>query len=80
MQRIRSRKINVLLLEKAVWVIRKTLPEVTEKVLELRNAHNMGPMKIVYYLKRYHGIDVSESTVYRILKAHGVSRMGRGKI
>ena len=59
---------------------RKTQPEVTEKVLELRNEHNMGPMKIVYYLKRYHGIDVSESTVYRILKAHGVSRLGREKI
>lgn len=58
---------------------RKTRPEVTEKVLKLRYEYNMGPMKIVYYLKRYHGIEISESTAYRILKAHGISRLGRGK-
>ena len=40
----------------------------------------MGPMKIVYYLQRYHDIKVSESTVYRILKANGVNRMSQGKV
>jgi transposase InsO family protein len=37
-------------------------------------------MKIVYYLRRYHDIEVSESTVYRILKAHDISRMTRGNV
>ena len=37
----------------------------------------MGALKIVYYLERYHDIEVSESTVYRNLKAHGMSRMTR---
>jgi transposase InsO family protein len=59
---------------------RKTRPEVAEKVLELRNGYHMGPMKIVYYLRRYHDIEVSEPTVYRILKAHDISRMTRGNV
>ena len=53
---------------------RKTPPEV-EKIQELRREYQIGALRIKYYLDRYHGIRVSESTVSRVLKAHGVSRL-----
>lgn len=56
---------------------RKTSQEVIEKILELRNLYQLGALRIVYYLKRYHDIQISESTVTRILRAHGVSRLPR---
>ena len=53
----------------------KTSPEVIEKILELRREYQIGALRISYYLDRYHGIQVSESTVSRVLKAHGVNRL-----
>jgi len=53
----------------------RTLPEVVEKILEMRAEHQMGALRIKYYLERYHGSKVSESTVSRVLKAHGVNRL-----
>jgi transposase InsO family protein len=35
----------------------------------------MGALRIKYYLERYHGIKVSESTVSRVLKGHGINRI-----
>jgi transposase InsO family protein len=32
-------------------------------------------MRIVWYLKRYHGIKISDATVFRILRRDGVSRL-----
>lgn len=52
----------------------KTPPDVIEKILELRREYQMGALRIMYYLDRYHGIKVSESTVSRVLKAHGVNQ------
>ena len=54
---------------------RKTLPEVVEKILEIRTEYQIGALRIKYYLERYHGVRISESTVTRILKAHGLSRL-----
>ncbi len=54
---------------------RKTSPEVVEKILELRKEYQIGALRIVYYLDRYHGIKISESTVTRVLRAHGVGRL-----
>ena len=45
---------------------RRTSLEVVEKILKLRGSIN---------LERYHGIKISESTVSRILKSHGVERL-----
>lgn len=56
---------------------RKTSPAVVEKILELRNAYQLGALRIMYYLDRYHGIKISESTVTRVLRAHGVGRLGK---
>lgn len=54
---------------------RKTSPEVVDKILELRSVYQLGSKRIVYYLARYHGITISESTVTRVLRAHGVNRL-----
>ena len=54
---------------------RRTSPEAVEKILEIRSEHQFGALRIMYYLDRYHGIKISESTVSRVLKAHGMSRL-----
>ena len=54
---------------------RRTSPEVVEKILAIRAEYQFGALRIRYYLERYHGIQISESTVSRILKAHGLSRL-----
>lgn len=56
----------------------KTPGEVEEKVLYLRKKYHLGPIRIVWYLARYHGIRISDASVYRILKRNGVSRLPRG--
>jgi transposase InsO family protein len=35
----------------------------------------LGPQRIKYYLERYHGIDISESTIYRVLRVNGVNHL-----
>jgi transposase InsO family protein len=52
---------------------RKTAPEVVAKILELRSAYQIGALRIAFYLERYHGIKISESTVTRVLRAHGMN-------
>ena len=42
---------------------------------ETRKEFQIGSMRIKYYLDRYHGISISESTVYRVLRANGVSHL-----
>jgi transposase InsO family protein len=54
---------------------RKTSPEVIERILALRREYQIGALRITYYLERYHGIKISESTVTRVLRANGVGRL-----
>ena len=56
----------------------KTPDEVIEKVLHLRRKYHLGPIRIVWYLERYHGIHVSDAGVYRILRRNGLNRLPRG--
>jgi len=56
----------------------KTPQVVEEKVLYLRRKYHLGPMRIVWYLERYHGIRISDAGVYRILCRHGLNRLPRG--
>ena len=56
---------------------RKTPQNVIEKILELRTEQQLGALRIKYYLDRYHGIKISESTVSRVLISHGVGRLPR---
>ena len=56
----------------------RTPPDIVEKVLHLRQTYHLGPIRIVWYLARYHDIKISDAGVYRILKRNGVSRLPRG--
>ena len=56
----------------------KMAPEVEEKILHLRRKYHLGPIRIVWYLERYHGIKISDATVSRILRRHGLNRLPRG--
>ena len=60
------------------WHANRTPIEIEEKVLHLRSKYHLGPMRIVWYLARYHGIKISDATVSRILRRHGVNRLPRG--
>jgi transposase len=44
----------------------QTRPEIAEKVVHLRQTYHLGPVRIVWYLARYHGIKISDAGVYRI--------------
>ena len=35
----------------------------------------MGPIRIAWYLERYHAIKTSDATVYRVCKRHGMARL-----
>ena len=53
---------------------RRTSPEVVDKILAIRAEYQLGALRIMYYLDHYHGIKISESTVTRVLRAHGIRR------
>src|SRR4051794_39852199 len=38
----------------------RTAPEIVEKVLYLRKTYRLGPIRIVWYLARYHAITISD--------------------
>lgn len=56
----------------------RTPVEIEEKVLHLRRKYHLGPIRIVWYLERYHDIKMPDSTVSRILKRNGMNRLPRG--
>ena len=56
----------------------QTPAEIVEKVLYLRRKYHLGPIRIVWYLARYHGIKISDAGVYRILRRNGLNRLPRG--
>jgi len=56
----------------------QTPPEVEEKVLHLRRKYHLGPERIMWYMARYHAVRMSDATVYRILRRHGLNRLPRG--
>ena len=60
------------------WHANRTAPEIEEKVLHLRRKYHLGPIRIVWYLERYHGIRISDAGVYRILRRNGLNRLPRG--
>ena len=55
----------------------RTPPEIEEKFLYLRKTYHLGPIRISWYLERYHGMKISASGVCHVLKRHGLSRLPR---
>jgi transposase InsO family protein len=53
----------------------KIKEEIIEKVLSLRKEYQLGSWRIKWYLERYHDINISESSVTRILKRFGVEKL-----
>jgi transposase InsO family protein len=56
----------------------KTAPEIEDRVLYLRRTYRLGPVRIVWYLRRYHDIRISDANVYRILRRNGLNQLPRG--
>ena len=54
---------------------RQTPPEVEDKVLYLRRQYHLGTIRVMGYMERYHVINISESTVTRSLRRHGLRRL-----
>jgi len=54
-------------------------PSVIKLVLNLRTEYQLGPERIRLYLDRFHGIQASESTIYRTLKRHGINKLAKGQ-
>ncbi|GAA3526321.1 hypothetical protein GCM10022222_06650 [Amycolatopsis ultiminotia] len=52
-----------------------THPQVVEKIVHLRQHYHFGPLKIEMYLRRYLDQEIGASTIYRILKRLGMSRL-----
>ncbi len=55
----------------------RTAPEIVEKVLYLRRTYHLGPIRIVWYLERYHGMKISDAGVYRMLRRNELNRLPR---
>lgn len=55
----------------------RTPDEIVEKVLYLRKKYHLGPYRLMWYMERYHGIKLSDATIYRILKRNGLNCLPR---
>ena len=49
--------------------------DIEEKILHLRKTYYLGQLRISWYLMRYHGIKVSASGVWCVLKRNGLNRL-----
>jgi len=54
---------------------RTTKAEVVAQIVYLRENRRLGPHKIAAYLKCYHGIEISGSGVWLVLKRLGMNRL-----
>ena len=50
-----------------------------EQILYLRQHYHFGPGKIADYLKRFHGLSVACALAHRILRRHGMNRLGQSE-
>ena len=52
-----------------------TPPHIVALILEIRREREYGPLRIRFFLERYHQVYVSAPTIHRILKRHRVPRV-----
>lgn len=52
-----------------------TKQEIVDQILYLRKNYYFGPFKMRMYLRRYHGVEITKTTIYRILKKHKLNRL-----
>jgi transposase InsO family protein len=52
-----------------------TPPHIVALILEIRRERQYGPLRIRFFLERYHQVYVSAPTIHRILKRHRVPRV-----
>jgi len=55
----------------------RTPAHIEEKVIHLRKTYHLGQLRISWYLERYHGIKISPTGVYHVLKRNGLNRLPR---
>lgn len=55
----------------------RTPKDTEEKILHLRRTYHLGPLRIAWYLKRYHGITISGGGVRNVLLRHSLNRLPR---
>lgn len=58
---------------------RRTPADLEEKILYLRQKYHFGPLRISWYLFRYHGLRITGGGVYQVLKRHGMNRLPRNQ-
>lgn len=57
----------------------QTPKEIVERILYLRKHYHFGQLKIAWYLKRYHQISITGSSVYRVLKRYKLSVLPKNR-
>lgn len=55
----------------------RTPAHIEEKILHLRRTYHLGPLRITWYLKRYHNITISHGGVRNVLLRNGLNRLPR---
>jgi transposase InsO family protein len=55
----------------------RTPAHIEDKILYLRRTYHLGPLRIVWFLERYHGIKISNGGVRGVLLRHGLNRLPR---
>src|SRR5438093_2915458 len=54
-----------------------TPPQIVALILQIRRERQYGPLRISFFLQRYHNVYVSAHTIHRILKRHRVPHVSR---
>lgn len=57
----------------------RTPVEVEEKIIYIRKTYYLGQQRISWYLKRYHGITISQAGVRNVLVRHGLNRLPKNQ-
>jgi transposase InsO family protein len=53
----------------------RTPLHIEKRILYLRKTYHLGPVRIAWYLERYHQIKISSGGVYFVLKRNGMNRL-----